>query len=133
MMRELELREINIWSVVKVSFFLFIVIGLCMGGMCFLALSTLGGLFGAMLGPTAGSVMGSAFPAMFGFLMVFFIAVFYTVMGTLMAFLLSFFYNVVARLCGGITVTVQERDPLSGSILYVTDKAAEHGPGEVRA
>jgi hypothetical protein len=132
-MRELELKEINIWSVVKVSFFIFIVIGLCVGGMCFLALSTIGSMFGTMLGPTAAGIMGGAVPMVFGLLLVFIIAVFYAVMGTIMAFLVSFFYNVVARFFGGITVSVIERDPQTRQMLYVTETAGDNGPGQVRA
>jgi predicted lipid-binding transport protein (Tim44 family) len=132
-MRELEIREINIWSVVKVAFFIFIVIGLCVGLLAFLVVSAAGSLFSSWMGPTAANVALGTFSTMFGLVFALLLSVFYAVMGTIMVFIISFFYNLVARFLGGVTVNVVEKGPVSGSMLYVTDKAGEHGPGEVRA
>lgn len=99
------IKRVSPLSIAKVSFVLYAVIGLIVGGIF--------GLFGAAIG-SLGSLGGehqgavSMFPAAFlGVGAIVILPIVYGVMGAIFAAIGAFVYNIVAGWVGGIEIEVQ--------------------------
>jgi ABC-type multidrug transport system fused ATPase/permease subunit len=92
-MKKLEIKEVNLWSVVRIAFFIFIVIGLLMGLFSFVLMMAVKNIVSAIVGELFISLV---------------VAIIYAALGTLFSFVIAFFYNLLARLVGGISVEVAE-------------------------
>ena len=97
----LELKKIDVWSCVKISFILFGLLGLIIGIFYAIFFSLLGGMFDTFGMGEFGSFSGF-FSGVFGIFMVFFMALFYAVIGSIFTIICVWLYNVIARASGGI-------------------------------
>jgi hypothetical protein len=102
MFTRLEIKRIDLWSLFKVSFFLYAVLGLFVGIIMF--------FFSFVIGSLTGSYYGSEFSGIerigtaLGFFLVPFMAFLYGVIGAVALTILGGVYNLVCRLTGGFTV-----------------------------
>ncbi len=109
-----EIRRINVWSVVKISFFIYGVFGLIVGIFyaAFLALLTMlggflgqmGGEFGVLQGLTGGAAMGIVGAIFLAILM----GLFYAVLGTVATAIFTWIYNLLAKGLGGIKFDLEQ-------------------------
>ena len=113
-MKKLEIKEIDIWSVVRVAFFIFIVIGLIMGLLSFIVSIGFKMVVNALVRDTMMAFVSEAFTVAAGLITSFIVAVLYAVLGTFCTFIIAFFYNLLARLLGGITFDVAEVEEGAG-------------------
>ena len=105
-MKKLEIKEINIWSVVRIAFFVFVLIGLVMGLFSFIVSMVFKMVVSAIVRDTMMAFVSEAFTVVTGLITSFVVAVLYAVFGTFFTFVIVFFYNMLARLLGGITFEV---------------------------
>jgi uncharacterized BrkB/YihY/UPF0761 family membrane protein len=100
-----EVKKIDIWSVVKISFILCGIFGLLAGILYALMLTMVGGILGQMGGEFGAlrSLTGA-----FSFIMVIFLALFYAVVGAVAAAVFGWLYNVLARGMGGIRLHLEQ-------------------------
>ena len=101
-----EIRRVDVWSVVKISFVLSLVAGLLMGFfywffmMAFMqVIGSLGGASELVDLPVNPAAVGGV-----GFFMVFFIAILTAVFYSLISAIVAVLYNLVAGWAGGIRV-----------------------------
>ncbi|MDH4222733.1 MAG: DUF3566 domain-containing protein [candidate division Zixibacteria bacterium] len=106
----LELKKIDVWSCVKISFILYGLLGLIIGIFYAIFFSLLGGMFNAFGMREFGSLSG-LFTGVFGIFMAFFMAIFYAVIGSIFTAILVWFYNVVAVTTGGIKFDFEGEKP----------------------
>jgi hypothetical protein len=113
-----EIRRIDVWSVVKISFFIYGIFGLLFGLFYAALLSMLGG-FLSQMGSEFGAMRGLA--GALGFVGAIFMALFYAVLGAVVTAIFTWIYNLLAKGLGGIKFDLeQERvkvviQPRSGS------------------
>jgi hypothetical protein len=105
-----EIRRINIWSVMKIAFVIFAILGLIIGIFYFIFFLFMGQVM-EMATPGEFGGMTGAFGGLLGFFGIFFLAIFYAVFGSLMTALFAGIYNLMARGFGGIEVHLEARDP----------------------
>jgi uncharacterized BrkB/YihY/UPF0761 family membrane protein len=100
-----EVKKIDIWSVVKISFILCWIFGLLAGILYAFMLTMVGGILGQMGGEFGAlrSLTGA-----FSFIMVIFLALFYAVVGAVAAAVFGWLYNVLARGMGGIRLHLEQ-------------------------
>jgi hypothetical protein len=100
-----EVKKIDIWSVVKISFILCGIFGLLAGILYAFMLTMVGGILGQMGGEFGAlrSLTGA-----FSFIMVIFLALFYAVVGAVAAAVFGWLYNVLARGMGGIRLHLEQ-------------------------
>ena len=100
-----EIRKIDVWSVVKIAFFLYGIFGLLFGIFYAIMLTMVGGFL---------SQMGGEFEAMrgltgvLGIFMAFFLALFYAVIGSVFTAILTWIYNLLAKGLGGIKFFLEQ-------------------------
>jgi hypothetical protein len=97
----LELKKIDVWSCIKISFILYGIFGLIIGIFYAVLLTFLGGFFNALGGREFGSFSG-LFTGVVGIFMAFFLALFYAVIGAIFTAIFVWLYNVLASAVGGI-------------------------------
>jgi uncharacterized protein YacL len=97
----LELKRIDIWSCIKISFILYGIFGLAIGIFYAILLTFLGGVLSSFGGKDFGS-FGGLFTGFLGVFVAFFLAIFYAVIGTIFTALFAWLYNVFAKIAGGI-------------------------------
>jgi hypothetical protein len=100
-----EIKRIEVWSVVKISFILYGILGLIFGLFYAVILTMLGGILSQMggeFGQISGFFTGAA-----GLLMAFFMALFYAVAGAIFSAIFVWIYNVLAKLAGGIRFNLE--------------------------
>jgi len=103
-----EIRRINIWSVMKIAFVIFAILGLIIGILYFIFFLFVGQVM-EMATPDEFSGMTGLFSGFLGFFAVFFLAIFYAVFGSLMTALFAGIYNLMARGFGGVEVHLEAR------------------------
>ena len=100
-----EIKKIDVWSVVKIAFILYGILGLIFGLFYAMILTMLGGILSQMggeFGQISGFFTGAA-----GILMAFFMALFYAVVGAIFTAIFVWIYNVLAKLAGGIRFNLE--------------------------
>ena len=103
-----EIRRINIWSVMKVAFVIFAILGLIIGIFYFIFFLFVGQVM-EMATPDEFGGMTGFFSGFLGFFAIFFLAIFYAVFGSLMTALFAGIYNLLARGFGGVEVHLEAR------------------------
>ena len=101
-----ELKKLDIWSCVKIAFFLNGVMGLFVGILYALFFA----FFSTFLRGLGGAEFEGLTPAFTGFLSIFmiiFLAFFYAVIGAIATAILVWIYNLLAKLLGGIKINFQ--------------------------
>ena len=102
MFTKLEIKRIDLWSMFKISFLLYAVLGLFMGVIMF--------FFSFVVGGLTGSYYGDEFPgidrigAVLGFFLIPFLAFVYGVIGSVAITILGGVFNIVCKLTGGFKV-----------------------------
>jgi hypothetical protein len=110
----LELKRIDIWSCIKISFILYGIFGLAIGIFYAILLTFLGGVLSSFGGKDFGS-FGGLFTGFLGIFVAFFLAIFYAVIGTIFTALFAWLYNVFAKIAGGIKLELEgEKTGLKG-------------------
>jgi len=101
-----ELKKIDVWSCIKISFILYGILGLIIGIFYAIFFAFLGGIFNTFGGREFGS-LGGLFSGVVGVFMVFFLALFYAVIGAIFTAVFVWLYNVIARAAGGIRFNLE--------------------------
>jgi hypothetical protein len=102
MFTRLEIKRIDLWSLFKISFFLYAVLGLFVGVIMF--------FFSFVVGGLTGSYYGDEFPGIdrigtaLGFFLIPFLAFVYGVIGSVVITILGGMFNIVCKLTGGFKV-----------------------------
>jgi len=97
----LELKRIDIWSCIKISFILYGIFGLAIGIFYAILLTFLGGVLSSFGGKDFSSFSG-LFTGVLGIFVAFFLAIFYAVIGSIFSAIFAWLYNVFARVAGGV-------------------------------
>ncbi len=122
---EVEIKKINLWSAVKISFIIYAVLGFIIGIFYGLFIFSLGGLLGSLtdrdITPLTGMfssfVGGFFFTILMGFFIAFIMAVVY---GIIITTLFVWLYNWLSKWTGGFKVTL-EKEVLTSSAPYPTE------------
>jgi hypothetical protein len=115
-----ELKKLEVWSCVKIAFFLYGVLGLIVGIFYAIFLA----FFSTFLRNFGGADFESLTPAFTGFLgifMIIFLAFFYAVIGAIATAVMVWIYNLLAKLIGGIKMNFQQE----GTIAQVPPSSQE--------
>jgi hypothetical protein len=119
-----EIRRIDVWSVVKISFFIYGIFGLLFGLFYAAMLSLVGGFLSQMGGEF------SAFRGLTGAVGIvgaFFMALFYAVLGSVVTAIFTWIYNLLAKGLGGIRFDLeQERTKV---VLQPRERSEEESEG----
>lgn len=102
----LELKKIDVWSCIKISFILYGIFGLVVGIFYAILLTFLGGVLNTFGGREFGS-FGGLFTGVVGIFMAFFLALFYAVIGAIFTAIFVWLYNVIAGAAGGIRLNLE--------------------------
>jgi uncharacterized protein YacL len=97
----LELKKIDIWSCVKITFILYGIFGLIIGIFYAILLTFVGGILSSFGGKEFGSFSG-LFSGFVGVFTAFFLALFYAVVGSIFTAFFVWLYNIFAKAVGGI-------------------------------
>lgn len=100
-----EIRRIDVWSVVKISFFIYGIFGLLFGLFYAAMLSMLGGILGQMSGEF-GVLRGLT--GAVGIIGAIFMALFYAVLGSVVTAIFTWIYNLLAKGLGGIRFDLEQ-------------------------
>jgi hypothetical protein len=100
-----EIRRIDVWSVVKISFFIYGIFGLIFGLFYAALLSMLGG-FLSQMGGEFGGLQGLS--GAVGIVGAFFMALFYAVLGAVVTAIFTWIYNLLAKGLGGIRFDLEQ-------------------------
>jgi hypothetical protein len=112
---EVEIKGLDIGSVVKVAFVLYVAIGIVVGVVYLIVSFFLGGLLNYGYGPH-DAWLGRTVAAGLGILMIPVMALLYGFLGAIGGLIFALLYNVIARTVGGVKIRL---------------KGAIQGPGPV--
>ena len=104
-----QIRKINVWSVMKIAFVIFAVLGLIVGIFYAIFFAFMSQLM-EFAGPDDFGRMSGLFTGVMGIFMAFLLAIFYAVFGSLMTALFIGLYNLLARGFGGIELHLEPRE-----------------------
>ena len=115
-----QIRRINVWSVMKVAFVVFAILGLIIGFFYAIFFAFLGQMM-EFAAPGEFGRMTGFFSGVMGIFTAFFLALFYAVIGSLMSAFFVAIYNLLARTVGGIELHLEPPEspparPLASSI-----------------
>ncbi|HHM23805.1 MAG TPA: hypothetical protein ENJ23_02040 [Bacteroidetes bacterium] len=96
-----ELKKLDVWSVIKIAFLLSLTLGLVIGFFYFSLLSLIGQIAGTLGGE---EMQLENFGAGMGLFIAIFIAIFTALFYTLVSAILAVLYNLFASWAGGIRV-----------------------------
>jgi hypothetical protein len=109
MLVQLEIKRIDLWSLFKISFILYSVLGVLVGFLMFFFSMVMGGLGSAFMEeegyrgfPLLGGVVG--------FLMIPFLAFLYGIIGSVFATIGGWIFNIVCGFIGGIRLMADTYD-----------------------
>lgn len=105
-----HVRKIDVWSVMKVAFVIFGILGVIVGLFYAIFFAFMGQMmadFGAA--GDFGNLTG-LFGGVMGIFMAFFLAIFYAVIGSLMTAFFAGIYNLLARGIGGVVLHLESRE-----------------------
>jgi MFS family permease len=99
-------KKIPLWPVLRVSFILFIIIGIVIGVFYAIMLS----VWGAFMSSFAEAGFGEQFGLLrgLGFVLIPIIAVLYAVFGTIIVAIWTLVYNLLAAVVGGVELVLEE-------------------------
>jgi hypothetical protein len=97
------LKKVPLWPVIRISFVLFIILGIIVGIFYALLLS-ISGIFATAL---TGGLGELGFIRGLGFVLVPIVAIFYAVFGTIVVAIWALIYNLLASILGGIELTLE--------------------------
>jgi hypothetical protein len=112
---EVEIRGLNVGSVVKVAFVIYAVVGLLAGIVYLIAAVVFSGLFDHGFG-AGGTWIGRTAAAGLGILMIPLLALLYGFIGALGGLIFALLYNVICRAIGGVKVRLSGGVPEAGSM-----------------
>lgn len=95
------IKHVGVWSVAKVSFGLYALLGLIIG-LIIAGVSALAGAAGALAG--AESDMPTWIAPVFGIGALIILPIFYGILGLIVGAVATAFYNLIARIFGGIEI-----------------------------
>jgi hypothetical protein len=101
-----QIRRVNVWSVMKVSFVIFAILGLIVGFFYAIFFAFLGQMM-EFAAPGEFGRMTGFFSGIMGIFTAIFLALFYAVFGSLMTALFTGIYNLLARGIGGIELHLE--------------------------
>jgi hypothetical protein len=118
-----EIKRIDIWSVVKISFFIYGIFGLLFG-LFYAAMLTMLGGFLSQMGGEFGLLRGmTGAIGIFGAL---FMALFYAVLGAVATAIFTWIYNLLAKGLGGIRFNLEkEGSKEARQPMYKSDQESE--------
>lgn len=103
-----EIKRLDVWSVVKISFFIYGIFGFLFGLFYAAMLTMVGGILGQM-GGEFGALRGLT--GAVGIFAAFFMALFYAVIGAVVTAIFAWIYNLLARGLGGIKFNLEQERP----------------------
>ncbi len=100
------LKKIPLWPVLRMSFVVFIIIGIVIGVFYAFMLS----MWGALMGSFAEAGLGEQFGMLrgLGFVLIPVIAIMYAVFGTIVVAIWTLVYNLIAAVVGGVELVLEE-------------------------
>jgi hypothetical protein len=105
-----HVRKIDVWSVMKVAFVIFGILGVIVGLFYAVFFAFMSQMLADFGGPGELGRMTGLFSGFMGIFMAFFLAIFYAVIGSLMTALFAGIYNLLARGIGGIELHLEPRE-----------------------
>ena len=107
------LKRIPLWPVIKMSFVVFIIIGIVIGVFYAIMLS----MWGALMSSFTDAGFGAQFGMLrgLGFVLIPVIAILYAVFGTIVVAIWTVVYNLIAAVVGGIELVLEEGDVRSAA------------------
>ncbi len=108
MLANLEIKRVDLWSLFKIAFFIYAILGVIVG---FITL-----FFSLIMGGLTSSFYEEEFPGMgllsgaFGFFLIPFMAFLYGVIGSVFATICGAVFNFVSRLAGGLRIEIGDRE-----------------------
>jgi len=109
-----ELKKVDVWSVVKIAFILSFFLGLVFGIIYLIVMFTIS-QFAGVLGQGI-ETEALRFGGLIGFFVVIFIAVFTSVFYTIISAILTALYNLISGWTGGIRVTLSTEETDKGTL-----------------
>ena len=99
------LRKVPYWPVIRMTFLVFILIGIVIGVFYAVLLST----WGVFMSSFAGSSFGSEFGILrnLGFVLIPIVAILYSIFGTIAVAVCALIYNLIASVVGGIELVLE--------------------------
>jgi len=104
-----QIRRVNVWSLMKVAFVIFAVLGLIVGLFYAIFFAFMGQMM-ELGGPSELSRMSGLFSGIMGIFVGLFLAIFYAVFGSLMTAFFAGLYNLLARGFGGIELHLETQE-----------------------
>jgi len=104
-----QIQKVNVWSVMKISFVIFAVLGLIVGIFYAIFFAFMGQLM-EFAAPEEVGRMSGLFTGIMGIFITFILAIFYAVFGSLMTALFAGLYNLLARGFGGIELHMEPQE-----------------------
>jgi hypothetical protein len=111
---EVEIKHLDVGSVVKVAFILYLVLGLVVGIIYMIAMVLFSGLLHAGYGAGAPFI-GRSIAMGLGFLLIPLVALLYGLLGALGGLVFSVLYNLISRTIGGVKVRLKGEIPGAGT------------------
>ena len=96
-----ELKKVDVWSVVKISFFIYGVFGFIFGLFYLVFFAFMGSIL-SQLGGDFSSLNIGALGGLVGIFLAFLLAIFYAVIGAIFSAIFGWIYNILAKLIGGL-------------------------------
>ncbi len=112
---EVEIRRLDVGSIVKVAFVIYVAIGIVVGVIYVLMAVVLGGLLDYGYGPPE-AWMGRTIATGLGVLMIPFLALLYGCLGAVGGLIFALLYNVIAKTIGGVKVRFRGEIPGTGPV-----------------
>jgi hypothetical protein len=103
-----EIRRINVWSVMKVAFVIFAILGLVVGIFYAIFFAFMGQVM-ELATPGEFDSMTGLFSGVMGIFAAFFLAILYAVMGSVMTAVFAGIYNLLARGLGGVELQLEPK------------------------
>ncbi|NIM20714.1 MAG: hypothetical protein GTO51_10890 [Candidatus Latescibacteria bacterium] len=103
-----EIKRVELWSLFKISFFIYAVLGLIVGFVTFFFSLLMGGFSSALSGeefPHFGLLSGA-----FGLFLIPFLAFFYGVVGSVCMTIGGWIFNIICGVGGGLRFEVSSKD-----------------------
>jgi hypothetical protein len=100
------LKKVPLWPVIKISFVLFIILGVIIG-IFYAILLSISGIFANAL---TGGLGELGFMKGLGFVLVPIVAIMYAVFGTISVAVWALIYNLLASIVGGIELTLESTE-----------------------
>ena len=105
---EYEIKRFNIWSVAKIVFIIFLIIGFLVSLFYMAILSVIGNLFQALeLDEFEGEAIGLS--SLVGIFLIIFLPFFYATITSIFSIFFTGLYNIIAGFVGGIKFNINKK------------------------